>query len=91
MGLFAASIIIFFFFSVFHPIPETGEEGREEEKSEGKNDNNNNAETDNMNTTKSTTQTRYFSWIKVFQFLKCKSSVRSSSEGKSRERRRITT
>jgi inositol 1,4,5-triphosphate receptor-associated cGMP kinase len=42
--------------SVFHPIPETGEEGREEEKSEGKNDNNNNAETDNMNTTKSTTQ-----------------------------------
>ena len=46
------------FFSVFHPIPETGEEGREDEKSEGKNDNNNNAETDNMNTTKSTTQAR---------------------------------
>ena len=57
----------FFFFSVFHPIPETGEDGREDEKSEGKNDNNNNAETDNMNTTKSTTQARYdISLIKVF-------------------------
>ena len=53
-----SSKIYFFILSVFHPSPETGEEGREEEKSEGKNDNNNNAETDNMNTTKSTTQAR---------------------------------
>jgi len=35
--------------SVFHPIPETREDGKEEEDTEGKNDDNNNAEVDNMN------------------------------------------
>ena len=48
------------FFSVFHPIPETGEDGKEDEKADAKNDNNNNAETNNNNNnTKSTTQSRF--------------------------------
>ena len=34
---------------MFHPIPETREDGKEEEDTEGKNDDNNNAEVDNMN------------------------------------------
>ena len=47
-------------FSVFHPIPETGEDGKEDEKADAKNDNNNNAETNNNNNnTKSTTQSRF--------------------------------
>jgi len=49
------------FFSVFHPIPETGEDGKEDEKADAKNDNNNNAETNNNNNnnTKSATQSRF--------------------------------
>ena len=56
------------FFSVFHPIPETGEDGKEDEKADAKNDNNNNAETNNNNNnTKSTTQSRlYFENLLLF-------------------------